>query len=330
MNFKKSFLVLILTLMIISTSFVFAAAAGEYEMRIGTHMSSQDSAGMACIKFAELVNTKSNGRIKTSVSTDGELGSQRELVEMVHDGSLEVTTSLPSGTGRYVPELLCFELPYIYKDDAHMVRILKELRPYVEELLAPYNIKPLGYMDIGFRHMLNKKLPIYKIADLEGLKMRGPNPVYIAMFNALGASGITVTWTEVYTALQSGVVDGMEASPALIYAMKFHEQAKYLSKTYHIGANLYFMICKSWFDNLPEDLQKIVVEASDEASDYGFKMEMELEKSSIDKLVAEGTKINEVEDLNEFREKCITFRDNYVKEKGPAFEKLYNKIIGVE
>lgn len=329
MNFKKNFLMLIVTLMIVATSFVFAAA-DEYEMRIGTHMSSHDSAGMACIKFAELVNAKSNERIKASVSTDAELGSQRELVEMVHDGSLEVATSLPSATGRYVPELLCFELPYIYKDDAHMVRVLKELRPYVEELLAPHNIKPLGYMDIGFRHMLNKKIPIYKVADLEGLKMRGPNPVYIGMFNALGASGITVTWSEVYTALQSGVVDGMEASPALIYAMKFHEQAKYLSKTCHIGANLYFMICKSWFDSLPEDLQKVVVEASDEASDYGFKMEMELEKSSIDKLVAEGVKINEVEDLNEFREKCISFRDNYVKEKGPSFEKLYNMILGVE
>ena len=78
--------------------------------------------------------------------------------------------------------------------------------------------------------MLNKKRPIYKVADLKGLKMRAPVPVYGEMFNALGASGTIVTWTEVYTALQTGVVDGMEASPSLIYAMKFHEQAKYLRR----------------------------------------------------------------------------------------------------
>jgi len=325
--------ILILSLLIGAVS-AFGAGGKEgqpvYEMRVGTHMSSQDSAGMACQKFAELVAAKSKGRIKTTVSTDGELGAQRELCEMVHDGSLEVTTSLPSGTGTYVPQLALFELPFIYQDDDHMVRVLKALRPYVEELLSPHNIKPLGYMDIGFRHMLNKKRPIYEVADMKGLKMRGPNPLYIGMFNALGASGTTVTWTEVYTALQSGVVDGMEASPALIYAMKFHEQAKYLSKTFHIGANLYFMVSKKWFDGLPQDLKKVVVEASDEASEYGFKKEMELESQAIGKLEAGGVKVNEVKDLNEFKTTCIAFRDKYVKDNGPAYEELYKRILAVK
>jgi len=328
MNFKKS--ILLLTLMIVATSFIFAAGEGEYEMRIGSCMSAYDNIGMASIKLAELVNAKSNGRIKTSVSTDGELGNERELTEMLRDGSLEVTTVLTTAPSSYVGELALFELPYIYKDYAHLVRVLKELMPYVEELLAPYNMKPTGYLSHGFRHMLNKKRPIYKVADMKGLKMRAPNPMYVGMLNALGANSITVTWNEVYTALQSGVVDGMEASPSLIYANKFQEQAKYLSKTSHIGGSVSFMLCKRWFDSLPEDLQKIVLEAIDEASDYGFKMLLELEEVAINKLVAEGLEVNEVEDLNEFREKCLSFRDNYVKEKGPSFEKLYNKILAVE
>lgn len=306
------------------------AAEKAYTCRIVTFLSSKDSTGMACKKLGELLNAKGKGRIKAWVSTDAELGNQRECVEMVHDGSVEVTTSLPSGTGRYVPALQVFELPFIYKDDAHMVRVLKALRPYVGELLAPHNFKPFGYMDIGFRHMLNKKRPIYKVADLKGLKMRGPNPMYVGMFNSLGASGTTVTWTEVYTALQSGVVDGMEASPALIYAMRFHEQAKYLSKTYHIGANVYFMTGKKWFDSLPKDLQEVYVEATEEASKYGFDMEMELERQAMGKLVAEGVKVNEVDDLNEFRNTLIAFRDKYVKDKGPEFERLYKKILEVK
>ena len=306
------------------------AAEKVYTCRIASHMSAKDSAGMACQKLGELLNEKAKGKINAWVATDGELGNQRELCEQVRDGSIEVTTSLPSGTGRYVPSLAVFELPFIYKDDAHMVRVLIALRPYVAELLAPHNIRPFGYMNIGFRHMLNKKRPIYKVADLKGLKMRGPNPVYIGMFNALGASGTTVTWTEVYTALQSGVVDGMEASPALIYAMKFQEQAKYLSKTYHIGANLYFMTGKKWFDSLPNDLQQVFIDATEEASKYGFKMEMELGSKAVGKLVAEGVKINEVKDLNEFRNKLISFREKYVKDKGPKVEALYKKILEVD
>lgn len=328
MNFKKSFLLLIL--MIVATSVVFAAGESEYKMRIGSHMSAYDNVGMSCIKFAELVSERSNGRIETYVSTDGELGDQRELTEMLRDGLLEVNTSLTTAPSSYVGELALFELPFIYKDDAHMVRVLKALQPYVAELLAPFNMVPTGYHDMGFRHMLNKKRPIYKVADMKGLKMRAPNPMFAGMFLALGADSITVPWTEVYTALQSGIVDGMEASVSLIDANKFQEQSKYLSKTYHIGGNMCFMICKSWLDSLPEDLQKIVLECSDEASDYGFKMLMELEKSAIGNLVAGGVEVNEVEDLNEFREKCITFRNNYVKEKGPAFEKLYNMILAVE
>jgi tripartite ATP-independent transporter DctP family solute receptor len=330
MNRRKRICLVVIGLCFLLVSVNLYGADKVFTCRIGTHMSSKDSAGMACQKLGDLLNEKSAGRIKATVATDGSLGNQRELCEMVQDGSVEVTTSLPSGTGRYVPALVVFELPYIYKDDAHMVRVLKELRPYVGELLAPHNIEPFGYMDIGFRHMLNKKRPIYKVADLKGLKMRGPNPMYIGMFNALGASGITVTWTEVYTALQSGVVDGMEASPALIYAMKFYEQAKYLSKTYHIGANLYFMAGKKWFKSLPKDLQAIFVESTEEASKYGFDMEMQLEKEAIDKLVAGGVKVNEVNDLNEFRKKLVAFREKYVKEKGPDFEKLYKKILEVK
>lgn len=324
-----SWLVVIGVVLLFSIGTLYAAEK-VYTCRIATFMSSKDSAGMGCKKLGELVNAKSKGRIKAWVSTDAELGNQRELCEQLRDGSIEVTTSLPSGTGRYVPPLAVFELPYIYKDDAHMARVLIALRPYVAKLLAPHNIKPFGYMDIGFRHMLNKKRPIFKVADLKGLKMRGPNPMYIGMFNALGASGTTVTWTEVYTALQSGVVDGMEASPALIYAMKFQEQAKILSKTYHIGANFYLMTGKKWFDGLPKDLQKVFIEATEEASKYAFDMEMELERQAMDKLVAEGVKVNEVDDLNEFRKKLIAFREKYVKDKGPEFEKLYKKLLEVK
>ena len=327
MHSKKSFCIFVMSLVfliLISTPY-----AAEITCRMASHMSSRDASGMALEKLGELLTTKSKGQFKTMVANDGKLGNQREVVEQIRDGALEVTISLAGGPGHYAPEVALAELPYVYKDDAHMVRVLKALKPHVEEILAPFNLKPFGYMNIGFRFMLNKKRPIYKVADLKGLKMRGPIPMYIEMFNALGASGTIVTWTEVYTALQTGVVDGMEASPSLIYAMKFHEQAKYLSKTYHIGANFYIIAGKKWFENLPKDLQNIFIEATEEASKYQVDMQMKLDREDMDKLVAAGVKVNEVDSLEEFRNKVIPWRDKWVKEKGPKFEKFYQKMIEV-
>ncbi len=306
------------------------AAGKEYAVRIASHMSSQDASGMGCIKLGELLEAKSKGSFKTVVANEGKMGNQREVVEQVRDGSIEVTISLAGGPGHYRPEVQLLEAPYMYDNDEHMVKVLKALRPYVADILAPFNFIPFGYMNIGFRHMLNKKLPIRKVADLKGLKMRGPIPMYVEMLNALGARGTTVTWTEVYTALQSGVVDGMEASPSLIYAMKFHEQAKYLSKTFHIGANFYIIAGKKWFESLPQDLQKIFIEATEEVSEFQIKMQDKLDKEAIGKLIAEGVKVNEVDSINEFRNKVLPWRDKWVKEKGPDFDKLYNKMLAVK
>ncbi len=90
------------------------------------------------------------------------------------------------------------------------------------------------------------------------------------------------------------------------------------------------MTGKKWFDGLPKDLQKVYIEATEEASKYGFDMEMELERQAMGKLVAGGVKVNEVDDLNEFRNKLVAFRDKYVKDKGPEFEKLYKKLLEVD
>jgi C4-dicarboxylate-binding protein DctP len=299
-------------------------------MRTTTPLSQYGSVGKGLKQFCDLVAEKSGGRVKTTINYAGELGTQREQVEMVHDGSLEVVTTLASGTARYVPQLGLFEFPYIYKNEAHLVRVLDALEGEVSKLLASNNFIAVGGQNMGFRHMLNKKRPIYRVADLKGLKMRGPNPVYVGMFNALGASGMTTDWSEIYNALQTGVIDGMEASPDMILSMKFHEQAKYLSKTYHIAACVYYMIRKNWYENLPKDLQDIVMKSAKEAAAFQNKLDNEVQDISLKKMVAEGLLVNEVKDIKEFQNVLESFKANYIKEKGPAWKDLYDKIINVK
>jgi C4-dicarboxylate-binding protein DctP len=317
-------------MLIVAFAISSGVAEKTYKMRLATPLSKTGSVGKGLKKFADLVQEKSNGRIETSVSYAGELGTQREQVEMLHDGALEVVTTLASGTARYVPQLGLFEFPYIYKDEAHLVRVLDALEDEVSRLLAPHNFVAIGGQNMGFRHMLNKVKPIVEVTDLKDLKMRGPNPVYVGMFDALGASGTTTDWSEIYGALQTGVIDGMEASPDMIYSMKFHEVAGYLSKTSHIAACVYYMTRKDWLEGLPDDLKEIVVSSAREAAAYQNALDVEVQGQSLQKMLDEGLKVNDVKDINEFQTTLEKFKETYVKEKGPEWVDLYNKIKAIE
>jgi tripartite ATP-independent transporter DctP family solute receptor len=330
MSLRRSLCFILMVSLIFLLSLDAEAQTKTFVMRTTTPLSQYGSVGKGLKQFCDRVAEKSGGRIKTTINYAGELGTQREQVEMVHDGSLEVVTTLASGTARYVPQLGLFEFPYIYKNEAHLVRVLDTLEGEVSRLLAPHNFIAVGGQNMGFRHMLNKKRPIYRVADLKGLKMRGPNPVYVGMFNALGASGMTTDWSEIYNALQTGVIDGMEASPDMILSMKFHEQAKYLSKTYHIAACVYYMIRKNWYESLPKDLQDVVMKSAKEAAAFQNKLDNEVQDTSLKKMVAEGLLVNEVKDIKEFQNVLESFKANYIKEKGSAWKDLYNKIINVK
>jgi tripartite ATP-independent transporter DctP family solute receptor len=329
MSAKKIFCLFLGVLVFTAFAAKADAQSKTFTMRTATVLSQYGTVGKGLKLLCDLVSERSGGRIKTTVNYGAQLGNQREQVEMLHEGSLEVVTTLATGTAHFVPQLGLFEFPYIYKDEAHLVRVLNTLEGEVTRLVSPRNFLAVGGQNMGFRHMLVRKKPIYQVADLKGLKMRGPNPVYVGMFNALGATGMTTDWSEIYTALQTGVIDGMEASPDMILSMKFHEQAKYLSKTYHIAACVYYMIRKNWFESLPKDLQEIVMKAAREAAAYQNKLDLEVQDTSLKKMVAEGLIVNDVKDINEFKSVLETFKTNYVKEKGPAWKDLYDKILAV-
>lgn len=305
-------------------------AGAQSQLRLSTHFSEADPPGKGVAKFKELVEQKTGGRIAVRVWWNSELGKERENTEMVRDGSVEMTTSLAAGVGGWVPQAALLEFPYIYKDDAHILRVVSAVRPHLDEILAPYNFKALGAIDVGFRYILTKKSPVLSLADLRGVKLRVPNPFYAALFDSLGARSTVLPWADIYVGLQSGVIDAMEASPALIQSMRFQEQAKFLSRTNHIAAVNVFLTGKKWFEALPKDLQQAVTEAAEEASRYQVTLQAESEGQAVKSLVAAGAKVNDLKDPEEFRKVAIAFREKYVKEKGEKWETLYRKILSVQ
>jgi TRAP-type C4-dicarboxylate transport system substrate-binding protein len=202
-----------------------------YQLRTSTNLAKAGTIGLALEYFVNLVNEKSGGRIKATANYGAELGTQGEQVKMCRSGSLEMVVAVPgTGPGVWVPQLVMFEFPFLFKDNEHYRRVLKGMTDEVMRLVEPYGFIATAGQSQGIRHMLTID-PVKSLADMKNKKMRGPNPVYISMFECLGASGTTTDWNEIYTALQTKMINGMEASPSSIYSMKFHEVAKNMTMT---------------------------------------------------------------------------------------------------
>jgi TRAP-type C4-dicarboxylate transport system substrate-binding protein len=319
---------------LVAAGTLFASGAGEteeqvYSLRTSTNLGATGTVGRALQYFIEDVNEASGGRIRATANFGSELGTQREQVEMAQTGSLEmVVASPPSALAAYVPQLQVLNIPYMFRDEAHVVRVKNGLEDEISRLLEPHNFIAVGGQNMGFRHMLIRERAIYEPTDLEGLQMRGPNPVYIEMFERLGASGITTDWTDVYTSLQTGVIDGMEASPDMIDSMRFQEQAQYLSKTFHIAATVYYFFNKEWFDALPADLQEIVMASARRAAAYQNEIDLEAQEASLQKMIDEGVVVNEVNDLSEFARLTSPMVESF-RDRGPEWADLIDKMQAI-
>lgn len=168
--------------------------------------------------------------------------------------------------------------------------------------------------------------PVTKLEDMKGLKMRGPNAVYISMFDSLGASGTTMDWNEVYTALQTKVMDGMEASPSMINSMKFQDNAKYLALTNHCMACIQFYFNDSWFKSLPEDLQQIIKDSVDETEAFQDALDDSDNEKALEAMKAEGVTVTELSDLDKWVEACAPMLDEY-RQKGDNWNTFIDMII---
>lgn len=327
---------LLLTLVFLAaTSMLYATGSSETEqqvhrLRASTNLAATGTVGRALQYFVDDVNEASGGRINATANFGSELGTQREQVEMAQTGSLEmVVASPPSAMAAYVPQLQALNIPYLLRDEAHFVRVLDAMEDEISRLLAPHNFIAVGGQNMGFRHMLIRRRPVSNPADLRGLKMRGPNPVYVEMFELLGASGVTTDWTDVYTSLQTGVIDGMEASPDMIYSMRFQEQAPYLSKTFHIAASVYYFFNKEWFESLPEDLQGIAMESARRAAAYQNQIDLEAQQESMEKMIAEGVTVNEVDNLDTFAQMTAPMLESF-RARGPEWADFIDKLVAIQ
>lgn len=267
-----------------------------YVIKAGHAASEEHFAQGTFEKFKELVEEKSNGQIKVEIYPNGQVGGEREMVEALQLGNLTLAAPSSSVVTAFSPGMYLWDLPFLFKDanQAHAV-LDGAVGDEVLANLDSVGIKGLGYWENGFRHIMNDKHAVNTLEDMKGLKFRTlESQQQIQMWNATGANSTPIAFTELYSALQQGTVDGAESPLALMYAQKFQEVQKYLTLSGHLYSPWPVLMNKGFFESLPEDLQQVVQDAVDETTAYNRQLSADDEKKSLQKLEEGGMTYNEL------------------------------------
>jgi len=250
-------------------------------------------------EFARIANERLAGKAKVVVFGSSQLGSDSEMMKKLKLGTIDL--ALPSTVmTSEVPVFGLFELPYLVKDRGHMARIRDEI---VVPAMLPQAEKDgyriLGVWENGFRQITNSKRPIDKPDDLKGIKLRVPQGVWrVKMFQSYGADPSPLAFSEVFVALQTGVMDGQENPLAQIYPARFYEVQKYLSMSDHVYTPAYLTAGRSW-SRLDPEVQKVLADTAKEVQPTVYKIAAEMDEELLKKLKDAGMQVNQV-DKNAF------------------------------
>ena len=276
----------------------------EKVVKIGLTHGKNHSFTQALDRFAREVEEQTEGRYDIRIYHSAQLGGEKEMQEMLAIGSLDI--SLSGVLNTYEPLFAVFELPYLYRDREHVLAVNQS--PVIDRLsasLESQGIRLFGFYENGFRHISNSKRPVNHPSDLEGLLIRTPeNPAQIATIRSLGAIPTPMSFSELYTALMQGVVDGQENPLQNIWYGRIYEAQPYIAKTSHIYNSVYILTSLRFWQNLPAEdkliFQKAIASSSKWQLNYMAKLDKSLEEK-MDSLGIEFTypNISEFEDASQ-------------------------------
>jgi tripartite ATP-independent transporter DctP family solute receptor len=212
-----------------------------------------------------------------------------------------------------------FELPYLVKDRSHMSRIEKEVFwPSIAPAAEKKGLKILAVWENGYRHITNNRKPIVKPEDLQGVKLRVPEGKWrVAMFKTYGANPSPMKFSELFTALQTGVMDGQENPLTQIFSAKLHETQKYLSMSGHVYTPSYLVVGSRKYERLPQDVRTTLEEVARETQAFVYETAQKQESELLDKLKQSGIQVNEV-DKTAFIEASKPIYDEFGEEVAGA------------
>lgn len=277
-------------------------------------------------KFVEILEAKSNGRIKVDIFPVGQIGDATQQTELLQNGGLEFAIVSPGNTGTIVPENQLFSLHFLFSEDMEknkeLFKTSKALNEMLSEKYLEKNIKVLSYWTEGTMEWTTNK-PVNTPDKWKGIKMRTmPSPMIVASYEAYGANPTPVPYMEVYSGLQLNMIEGQENPLSAIEKMKFCEVQNYLTLG---GSSLYVTttaVNPDFFDSLPEDIQQMILETVEETRDYSFQVQEELNGGALDKIIEADTGV-EIVTLTEEE------RELFKEASKPAYDK-YKTMVGAD
>jgi tripartite ATP-independent transporter DctP family solute receptor len=280
----------------VTLTLLLAACAPESDvvtLKLGHALDTGHAVHKGMVYMAERLDFYSNGTMKLEIYPSGQLGAERELVELLQIGSLAMTKVSSSPLESFVPEMKIFSLPYVFRDQAHYEKVLasdigKSL------LLAPEKVRlrGMGYYDAGSRSFYTTDVAIRSPADLAGLKIRvQKSQTSVDMIAAMGGAATPISWGELYTALQQGVVDGAENNPPSFYLSRQYEVCKYYTLDEHTSVPDILLMSLHIWESLTPEQQGWLQQAVDDSAVYQRELWQKASDDALAAIEASGVEI---------------------------------------
>jgi tripartite ATP-independent transporter DctP family solute receptor len=282
------------------------------QLKLGHGLDPSHSVHKAMVYLSERLETISNGSMTVDVYPSGQLGSERELIELLQIGSLAMTKASASPMEGFVPEFKVFSIPYVFRSHDHFWRVLEG--PIGHGLLqkaGSVRLYGLGYYDAGARSFYTVDTPVSTPADLQGQKIRvQESATSVAMVNRLGGAATPISWGELYTALQQGVVDGAENNPPSFFLSKHYEVAKYFSLDEHTYVPDVLLMSQAIWNKLSKQQRAWLQQAVDESVIYQRNLWQQATDEALAAVAAAGVTIIHP-DKTLFADKVLPMYEDY-------------------
>jgi tripartite ATP-independent transporter DctP family solute receptor len=256
----------------------------------GLAPSMDDPGHWISVKFKELVEEYSDGRVKVEIYPAGQLGSEQRGFQDVQSGVVQATLLAVNNAVVFAPSLGFITLPYLFDNRDEFYKVVNNLGEEInEKMIAESGNRAIIWYESGFRNLITADRPVKSIEDANGLKIRVPkNEMMLSTFRTMGAEPTPISWGETFNALQQGVVEGVEIANLNTYNSKFYEVSNYITDLKYLMNMAVIVVNEKWLDSLPPEIQDAIIKAGKEATALGKEHIGEMEKEVLQKLIDEG------------------------------------------
>jgi len=311
----------------IAASLLFSGFASAKVMNIGFTLSPDSHYGKGAQVFAQEIDRLSDGKYEIKIKSSGVLGGERDVIEGLQFGTIDLTISSTGPVGNFVPEVYALDFPFLFTGYEHAHRVLDG--KIGNDLLAKFEDKGLiglAWSENGFRHLTNSKHAVVTPSDLEGLKIRTmENEVHMSAFEDLNAAPTPMSFTELFTALQQGTVDGQENPIPVITTSKLYEVQDHLTLTGHVYSPAVILMSKTSWSQLNDTEKQWFKTAAAASAKATREAVATMEKEGIESIKAAGVQVVENVDKKAFAEAIApTYKQYSVKYGAALIEQIQN------